>query len=176
MVLPVYQIQQGLAPLYTFGEATSSTKPNTPTGERFWCGKEPVPLGFARHLYVCRAPKFICFMRLEEAVMKVGAAGSFHCQLSSASGQPGSLSHERKKPVCNTEVLCPNFFFTPYRLLVKFEDSLVAYKLLPEIIALIIIMTNVYTVVGGKGHHHLGNHYFSSHKPHNNCPSLPPTE
>lgn len=65
-------------------------------------------------------------------------------------------------------------FFTPYRLLVKFKDSLVAYKLLPEIMAIIIIMmTNRYIVVAGKGHHHLGNHSFNSHKPHNNCPAPP---
>lgn len=31
----------------------------------------------------------------------------------------------------------------------------------------------MYIVVAGKDLHHLGNHCFDSHKPHNNCPSLP---
>lgn len=63
-------------------------------------------------------------------------------------------------------------FFPPYRFLVRFKDSLAAYKLLPEIIA-VIIMINMYIVVAGKGHHNLQNHSLNSHKTHNNWPSLP---
>lgn len=47
MVLLPHQIWQGLAPVYTFGEATLSTKSHTPTGHKFWCRKETVRVGFA---------------------------------------------------------------------------------------------------------------------------------
>lgn len=83
--------------------------------------------------------------------MRAGATRSFNCSLLLALGQPGSPCHVQRKSVCHTEVLLLSRF-PSYRFLIRFKDSLVACRLLPEIITLIRMM-NTHIVVAGKGHH-----------------------